>query len=67
MKGLDCVLIMLGGIAVGAAATLLLAPCSGKEMRKHVCKLMKKEGIPCHCEDEMNKWEDKLENNRHTT
>lgn len=67
MKGLDCVLTMLGGVALGAAVTLMLAPCSGKEMRKHVCKMMKKEGIPCHCEEEMDKWVDKLNHNDKTT
>lgn len=67
MKGLDCMMIMLGGIAIGAAATLLLAPCSGKEMRKHVCQLMKKEGIPCHCEEDIAKWVEKAEHNNKTT
>lgn len=55
MKGLDCMLVMLGGAVVGATAALLLAPCTGKEMRKHVCHMMKKKGIPC-CKEELEQF-----------
>lgn len=62
MKGLDCVLAMLGGAVVGAAVTLLLAPCSGKEMRKNLCQVMKKKGIPC-CKESLEKWAENPDGN----
>lgn len=60
MKGLDCMLVMLGGAVVGATAALLLAPCSGKEMRKRVCHMMKKKGMPC-CKEELDKLVEEFE------
>lgn len=55
-------LVMLGGAAIGAAVALLLAPCSGKEMRKNVCQVMKKKGIPC-CKESLEKWAENTESN----
>lgn len=60
MKGLDCLLVMLGGAVVGATAALLLAPCSGKEMRAQVCQMMKKKGVPC-CKEEFDRMVESIE------
>ena len=47
MKGIECVVTLLGGAVLGAAAALLFAPCSGKEMRERMCGMMRC-GCKCH-------------------
>lgn len=49
MKGIECVVTLLGGAVVGAAMALLFTPCTGKEMRERVCGMMRcKCGCNCH-------------------
>ncbi len=46
-------LIFAGGIAVGAAAALLLAPTSGAELRSKIIELLKSKGISKERFDEL--------------
>lgn len=62
MKVLDCMMVLLGGATIGATTALLLAPCSGKEMRKKLCDMMKKKGSRC-CKEELDRLVEKVESN----
>ena len=50
---LQKLLILAGGIAVGAAAALLLAPTSGAELRSKIIELLKSKGISKERFDEL--------------
>lgn len=50
MKGIECVVAMLGGAAMGAAVALLLAPCDGKQMREQLCEMMRQKCHACNCD-----------------
>lgn len=46
-------LVFVGGVAVGAAAALLLAPTSGAELRSKIIELLKAKGISKEKIDEL--------------
>lgn len=49
MKGIDCIITLVGGVVIGAAVAMLLTPCCGKEMREKLCELLQQCKKPCHC------------------
>ncbi|MBP3350014.1 MAG: YtxH domain-containing protein [Bacteroidaceae bacterium] len=51
MKAIEWMAAMLWGASIGAAAALLWTPYDGKHMRRMVCKMWKKSGAPCCCEE----------------
>jgi gas vesicle protein len=53
IMSLKKLLIFAGGIAVGAAAALLLAPTSGAELRSKIIELLKSKGISKERFDEL--------------
>ncbi len=58
MKAMECLGAMLCGVSLGAVVALMFAPYDGKHMRKSVCHMLRKSGLPyadewmCHCNDE---------------
>lgn len=53
IMSLKKLLIFAGGIAVGAAAALLLAPTSGAELREKIIELLKAKGLSKEKIDEL--------------
>ncbi len=51
MKAIEWMAAMLWGASIGAAAALLWTPYDGKHMRRLVCRMWKKSGMPCCCEE----------------
>lgn len=50
MKGIECMIAVLGGVAVGATVAMLLTPCSGEEMRQTLCDMWRQCKTPCSCD-----------------
>lgn len=51
MKAIEWMAAMLWGASIGAAAALLWTPYDGKHMRQLACRMWKKSGMPCCCEE----------------
>lgn len=45
MKALNYFIAFLGGVAIGSAAGLLLAPEKGSELRERIAEALRKRGI----------------------
>lgn len=45
MKTLNILYAFLGGAIVGCGAALLFAPEKGSDVRKRICKILKRKGI----------------------
>lgn len=45
MKSLNILYAFLGGAIVGCAAAILFAPEKGEDVRKRICRILKKKGI----------------------
>ncbi len=45
MKALNILYAFLGGAIVGCSAALLFAPEKGEELRKRICKVLRRNGI----------------------
>ena len=62
MKGLEFVLALLGGAAVGAIVGLLMAPEKGEDTRARIVRFLKEKGISLKKED-IDELVKKIENN----
>lgn len=51
MKALNYILAFIGGVAVGSAAGLLLAPEKGSELRERIAEALRKRGIRLNRKD----------------
>lgn len=51
MKALNYFIAFLGGVAIGSAAGLLLAPEKGSELRERIAEALRKRGIKLNRKD----------------
>lgn len=51
MKALNYFLAFLGGVAIGSAAGLLLAPEKGSDLRERIAEALRKRGIRLNRKD----------------